>query len=136
MSLDGIVTMKRETGAARSGERAAEQAGGRILDRVAVRQHEAHGTWVVAASGAYDMETIAPLTTALDAAAEKYQRVVLDVSGVTFADSAFLNLLISTHRRTDLCLVDPTPQVKRILEITGLDTVLKMRETLKDAAAC
>ncbi|MFC8583647.1 STAS domain-containing protein [Streptomyces sp. NPDC057217] len=136
MSLDGTVMTRRESGAATSGQGAAEQAGGESLDRPAVLQYEAHGTWVVVASGAYDMETIAPLAAALETAAEKYQTVVLNVSGVTFADSTLLNLLVSTHRRTDLRLVDPTPQVKRILEITGLDTVLTMRETLKDATAC
>ncbi|MEU9298772.1 STAS domain-containing protein [Streptomyces sp. NPDC048266] len=136
MSLDGTVMTRRETGAARSGQGAGEQAGGEFLDRPAVLQYEADGTWVVVASGAYDMETIAPLAAALETGAEKYQAVVLDASGVTFADSTFLNLLVSTHRRTDLCLAGPTPQVRRILEITGIDTVLKVRDTLKDATAC
>ncbi|MFF5456008.1 STAS domain-containing protein [Streptomyces sp. NPDC012950] len=129
MSLYGAVTTSRDTGAVTDG-----QVGGRLPDRAAVARYEAHDTGVVVAHGSYDMQTVAPLATALGTAAEKYQKVVLDVSGVTFADSAFLNLLILTHRTTDLRLAGPTPQVKRILEITGVGTVLKVRETVEDAA--
>ncbi|MGA4942591.1 STAS domain-containing protein [Streptomyces cinereoruber] len=131
MSLDGAVTTSRDAGAVTDG-----QVGGRLPDRTAVARYEAHGAGVVVAHGSYDMQTVAPLATALSTAAEKYRKVVLDVSGVTFADSSFLNLLILTHRTTDLRLAGPTPQVKRILEITGVDTVLEMRETVEDAAAC
>ncbi|MFE8938602.1 STAS domain-containing protein [Streptomyces sp. NPDC007872] len=131
MSLDGTVTTRHGTGAVNDGS-----VGGRLPDRAAVARHEARGTGVVVADGSYDMQTVAPLATALGAAAEKYRKVVLDVSGVAFADSSFLNLLILTHRTTDLRLAGPTPQVRRILEITGVDTVLEVRETVEDAAAC
>ncbi|MFJ4868909.1 STAS domain-containing protein [Streptomyces sp. NPDC088757] len=102
----------------------------------AATRYETHGTRIVVASGDYDMQTIAPLAAALRAAAEEHPSVVLDVSGVTFADSAFLNLLILTHRTTDLRLAGPTAPVRRILELTGVDTVLKVRETVEEAAAC
>ncbi|MGA5874072.1 STAS domain-containing protein [Streptomyces cinereoruber] len=131
MSLDGAVTTSRDAGAVTDG-----QVGGRLPARTAVARYEAHGAEVVVAHGSYDMQTVAPLATVLSTAAEKYRKVVLDVSGVTFADSSFLNLLILTHRTTDLRLAGPTPQVKRILEITGVDTVLEVRETVEDAAAC
>ncbi|MFC7921076.1 STAS domain-containing protein [Streptomyces cinereoruber] len=108
----------------------------RVPDRSGEAQYEAHGTRVVVASGDYDMQTIAPLAAALRAAAEEYPSVVLDVSGVTFADSVFLNLLILTHRTTDLRLAGPRTPVRRILELTGADTVLKVRETVEEAAAC
>ncbi|MFI9119774.1 STAS domain-containing protein [Streptomyces bikiniensis] len=131
MSLDGTVITSRDACAVSGG-----QADGRRPDRAAVARYAAHGAGVVVARGSYDMQTVASLATALDTAAEKHRKVVLDASGVTFADSAFLNLLILTHRTTDLRLAGPTPQVKRLLEITGADTVLTVRSTVEDAAAC
>jgi anti-anti-sigma factor len=97
------------------------------------------GEWdapVVVARGAYDMDSITPLADALDAAARKHGKVVLDASGVTFADSTFLNLLIRTHQATTLRLVAPTPQVRRLLEVTGADSVLDVHAALDDAIAC
>ncbi|GGR81779.1 hypothetical protein Snoj_39210 [Streptomyces nojiriensis] len=41
-----------------------------------------------------DLDISAPLAESLLAAAHAHPVVVLDVSGVTFADSAFLNLLL------------------------------------------
>ncbi|MFF5635826.1 STAS domain-containing protein [Streptomyces sp. NPDC012825] len=134
MSPDGAVTTRRAAGAADDGREATGQPGERLPDQAAATRYEAHGAGVVVARGSYDMQTVAPLATALGTAAEEYRKVVLDVSGVTFADSSFLNLLILTHRTTDLRLAGPTPQVKRLLEITGVDTVLTVRPTVEDAA--
>ncbi|QTI43548.1 STAS domain-containing protein [Streptomyces nojiriensis] len=49
---------------------------------------------VVVAQGDMDLDISAPLAESLLAAAHAHPVVVLDVSGVTFADSAFLNLLL------------------------------------------
>ncbi|WP_345278238.1 STAS domain-containing protein [Streptomyces gulbargensis] len=49
-------------------------------------------------------------------------------------DSAFLNLLVVTHRAGAFRLVSPSPQVRRICEITGLDTLLEIHPTVEDAA--
>ncbi|MFF8277947.1 STAS domain-containing protein [Streptomyces lateritius] len=99
-------------------------------------QYELRDTWVVVACGSYDMDSITPLAAALDTAAGRHRKVVLDASGITFADSTLLNLLILTHRATDLRVAAPTHQVQRLLELTGVDTVLKVRATVEDAAAC
>ncbi|MFD7701746.1 STAS domain-containing protein [Streptomyces caelestis] len=107
-----------------------------VLDQTAVVQYEWCGAWVVGARGSYDASSVKPLAEALDTAAEKYPRVVLDASGVTFADSALLNLLILTHQATDLRVAAPTRQLRRLLELTGVDTVLKTRETVEEAATC
>ncbi|WP_260606468.1 STAS domain-containing protein [Streptomyces sp. WAC08241] len=137
MSWNEVAMTGHAVGADRSGGGATGPLEApRVPDRSAVTPYEAHGARVVVASGDYDMQTIAPLAAALRAAAEEHPSVVLDVSGVTFADSAFLNLLILTHRTTDLRLAGPTAPVRRILELTGVDTVLKVRETVEDAAAC
>ncbi|MEU0008002.1 STAS domain-containing protein [Streptomyces sp. NPDC006314] len=106
------------------------------LERAAVVQYAWRGTWVVVARGSYDMQSITPLTDALETAARKHPKVVLDASDITFADSTLLNLLILTHQATDLRVAAPTQQVQRLLEVTGVDTILKVGATVEDAAAC
>ncbi|WP_420716723.1 STAS domain-containing protein [Streptomyces sp. CoH17] len=80
------------------------------------------------------MHSIEPLAVALEGAAKESPRVVLDASGIAFADSTLLNLLILTHRATDFRVASPTPQVQRLLHITGVDTVLKVLATVEEAA--
>ena len=96
-------------------------------------QYELRGTWVFVAHGAYDLNSITPLADVLESAAEKYPRVAVDTAAVSFADSTFLNLLISIHHATDLRVVAPPAQLRRLLELTGADTVLAVRATLEDA---
>ncbi|WP_324605896.1 STAS domain-containing protein [Streptomyces sp. NRRL S-813] len=98
-------------------------------------QYEWRGAWVVAAHGSYDMHSIPPLADALAAAARKHPKVVLDASGVVFADSSFLNLLILTHQAGTLRVAAPPQQLQRLFAITGVDAVLEVRETVDDAAA-
>ncbi|MFE9743117.1 STAS domain-containing protein [Streptomyces sp. NPDC006477] len=98
-----------------------------------VIRYEALGTQVVAALGAFDINCIGLLAKALEAAAETHPKVILDASGVTFADSAFLNLMILTHRTGKLLVAAPSKQVQRLCAITGVDNVLQFRETV-DAA--
>ncbi|MFF1444611.1 STAS domain-containing protein [Streptomyces sp. NPDC058295] len=75
--------------------------------------------------GGGDPNTPAPLEEALDTSARKHSRVVVDVSGVSFVDSTFLNLLLRTHQMTLIRVAGPTLQLRRLLEITGADhTVL------------
>ncbi|MFF7183502.1 hypothetical protein [Streptomyces sp. NPDC008121] len=53
----------------------------------------------------------------------------------SFADSAFLNLLILTHRTGKLFVAAPSKQVQRLCVITGVDDVLQIRETVDAAMA-
>ncbi|MEU3962790.1 STAS domain-containing protein [Streptomyces buecherae] len=98
-----------------------------------VRQYECRGACVIVAAGEYDMGSISSLSEALHAAVKDYRKVVLEVCGVTFADSTFLNLLLLIHQRGTLCLVAPSAQVRRLLEVTGVDRVLVVRQTIEDA---
>ncbi len=100
-----------------------------------VRQYECRGACVIAAAGEYDMGSITVLREALLTAAEQYRKVVLDACDITFADSTFLNLLLLTHRSGRLRLVAPSAQVRRLLEVTGVDRVLEIRQTVEDAIA-
>ncbi|MFF8940205.1 STAS domain-containing protein [Streptomyces paradoxus] len=100
----------------------------------ALSQYERHGAWVVVARGAYDMDSITPLADALDRAISRYPKVILDASGITFADSTLLNVLILTHQSGTLRVVAPSPQLRRLCEITGVDSLLETRESVDDAA--
>ncbi|MER5296373.1 STAS domain-containing protein, partial [Streptomyces pharetrae] len=67
-------------------------------------------------------------------AVEAHPKVVLDASGITFADSTLLNLLILTHQAGTLRVAAPSQQLQRLCEITAVDTVLEIRQTVDDAA--
>ncbi|MEU0228545.1 STAS domain-containing protein [Streptomyces sp. NPDC006284] len=112
----------------------AVPTGVRVPGRAAVVQYEWHDAWVVVANGSYDMHSITPLAEAMEVAAAKHEKVVVDASGIAFADSTLLNLLIHTHLATDLRVAAPTTQLQRILELTGVDTILKVRGTVEEAA--
>lgn len=56
-------------------------------------------------------------------------RTVVDLSGVTFMDSSGLRAIIMAYRATQntqgwIRLAAPTPAVRRVVEIIGLDTVI------------
>ncbi|MEU5893765.1 STAS domain-containing protein [Streptomyces sp. NPDC047461] len=65
---------------------------------------------------------------------------VLDLSGVPLCDSVGLNVLLGAWRQADAggavlvlaCVPDP---VRRLLELTGADQVLRMFDTVADAEA-
>lgn len=107
----------------------------RVSDRTSMTQYAVCDAWVIGARGDYDMDSVPGLADALAAASEEHPRIVLDASGITFADSSLLNILILTHRTADLRVAAPTEQLRRLLHITGADTVLKVAGTVEEAAA-
>ncbi|MGW2492225.1 STAS domain-containing protein [Streptomyces sp. NPDC001606] len=111
----------------------ADQVGG-PGPAAALQQYECGGAWVIAAHGSYDIHSVPPLEAALNAAVRKHAKVVLDASGIDFADSSFLNLLIRAHQTGTLRVAAPPRQLQRLFVITGTDAVLEIRETVKDAA--
>ncbi|APY84567.1 anti-anti-sigma factor [Streptomyces alfalfae] len=114
---------------------APEQITPRTSYGLEVRWYEYRGTCVIVAAGEYDMGSVTPLQEALHTAAKRYPKVVLETSGVTFADSSFLDLLLLTHQMGTLRLVAPSAQVRRLCELTGVDSVLVIRQTIEDATA-
>ncbi|MER7481553.1 STAS domain-containing protein [Streptomyces sp. NPDC126510] len=126
----GVPALTRETGA----ETLPEQAGAPASEGAAVLQYEWRGAWVVVARGSYDMDSITPLADALSVAARTHPKVILDASGITFADSTLLNLLILTHQAGTLRVVAPSAQLQRLCEITGVDSILQTRDSVDDAA--
>ncbi len=67
------------------------------------------------------------------------RKVVLDLSGATFLDSMGLGVILAAKKRLDadggqLELVVSTPEIRRIFEITMLDTIFDLHETSAQAA--
>jgi anti-sigma B factor antagonist len=94
------------------------------------------GAVVVAPRGDLDLMASPALRTMvhrlIDDGAEA---VVLDLSDVGFVDSTALSALVSFHRRLGerLVLAAAGPQVRRLLEITMLATVLHVTDSVATA---
>ncbi|MDT9686670.1 STAS domain-containing protein [Streptomyces sp. TRM76323] len=66
--------------------------------------------------------------------------IVLDLSGVSFCDSAGLNVLIGAWRQADasgvvLVLACVPESLRPILQMTGVDQLLRVYDTVTDAEA-
>ncbi|GGU94317.1 anti-sigma factor antagonist [Actinomadura cremea] len=94
------------------------------------------GHAVVTATGELDLYTAPRLQAALAGLLRDHvDHITVDMSGVEFCDSTGMNVLLSAMKRLkehggSLELAAPRPAVKRILQVTGLDTVF----TVTDAA--
>jgi anti-anti-sigma factor len=79
---------------------------------------------VIRVSGALDLASVAPLRQALDEALDHHPRLVLDLAGVTFADSTFLNVLLraratAVERSGGVSLSGSSSRIDRLLAVTG-----------------
>ncbi|MFI7239740.1 STAS domain-containing protein [Streptomyces cyaneofuscatus] len=88
---------------------------------------------VIAPRGEFDFESLPSLQAQIESAVAADGGVILDASGITFADSMFLVLILTTHKHTDLRIVSPSPRLTRLFGIRGIDAVLDIYPTL-DAA--
>jgi anti-sigma B factor antagonist len=97
------------------------------------------GIAVVRLRGEADLHTAPILREALNEAIEQTPRMlIVDMTGVTFIDSMMLGVLLSATRRarpegTDLRIVIDDPHVRRIFELTLLDQVMQLYESLEEA---
>ncbi|RDV50458.1 anti-sigma factor antagonist [Streptomyces sp. IB2014 011-12] len=88
---------------------------------------------VVAPRGEFDFESPPSLQAQIESAVAASGGVVLDASGITFADSMFLVLILTYHQQADLRIVSPSPKLTRLFSIRGVDAVLDIYPSL-DAA--
>lgn len=84
----------------------------------------------ITASGEIDAHTAPSLSSAIDAAGND---VSLDLAGVEFVDSSGLRVLIDAHQRLadaggSLTIVSPSEPVRRLLEISGVDSYLNVTD--------
>ena len=94
-------------------------------DILTVRSEVAATLITLRACGEVDLDTAAVLRDELLRRLKPGVRVHLNLAGVTFMDSSGLHVLLSSQRRADLLgsefsVVESSPQVRRLLEISGL----------------
>jgi anti-anti-sigma factor len=87
------------------------------------------GRAIIVAEGDIDLTTVEILRKALDGAIDDHRSVVLDVGDVGFIDSSGLNVFAWGHQRAhaaggSLRLRRPSPMLRRLLEITAMDSIL------------
>lgn len=97
------------------------------------------GGSLVGVNGELDMATCAELESALDRT-DPAQRVVVDLTACDFLDSSAIRVLLAGALRAEsaggsLSLVAPDPQVRRVLEIAGLEAKLPIHPTVEAAGA-
>jgi anti-anti-sigma factor len=96
---------------------------------------------LVSVSGELDLHTAGCLQARIEEAdAVGAGTVLVDLSEISFIDSSALEVLVRESKRLEgrghsLVLVTNDPRTRRILEVTGLDRVLRAYATLQDALA-
>jgi anti-anti-sigma factor len=96
-----------------------------------IRRVGAHA--LVALAGEIDVSTVGQLYEQLaELARDGVCHVSLNVAEVTFMDSTGLSLLVSEHKRMEsmkgeLIIFSPSWQVRRLFQVTALDTYLNIR---------
>lgn len=96
-----------------------------MMNSIGITSHDIEGGRVFALSGELDVTTAEGLAECLTGPPGSL--IVLDLSGLTFMDSSGIGAIHAARRSTiknggTLVVCRPSPQVHRVLEITGLDT--------------
>ncbi|MEU2761363.1 MULTISPECIES: STAS domain-containing protein [unclassified Streptomyces] len=105
----------------------------RAVSIITRREREA---LVLAVSGDLDIDNVGPLSRALASAADDGSGpVVVDLSGVGFADSTTVNVLLQGHTTLGgrLRLAAPSPFMRRLIGMIGLDSALPVLPSVDDA---
>jgi anti-anti-sigma factor len=82
-----------------------------------------------------DLATAPVLADAIHAAFDEHARVIIDLNGVPYLDSAGLHVLAksATRHAGHLAIVQATPRVRRLFEILGLIGMLPVATSLAEA---
>ena len=114
------------------------------MDGDGLRKHPVLGVeevgdaYVVRLGGELDLYNAAQVRAALmEACAQAPERIVVDLGGVEFIDSTALGVLIETRTRLDnrggLVLAAPRLETRRALQISGLDKLFAVHDTVPEA---
>jgi anti-sigma B factor antagonist len=98
------------------------------------------GALVVHLVGELDLYNAGEVRSALEEAADrKPERLVVDLAEVEFVDSTVLGVLIEGRRRLEnnraFLIAAPGREVRRALEVSGLDRHLNVHESIDEALA-
>ena len=105
---------------------------------VEVTRHDAHA--VVSVRGEIDLSTADRFRAAMDEAMRGCGSVEVDLAGTTFMDSSGLAVLVGAHQRLGqaqeaLVVRDPSPTIRKVLQISGVGALLDVRPPLDDDTA-
>jgi anti-sigma B factor antagonist len=106
---------------------------------ISVDTHEREGWTVIAVAGEVDVVSAPELRGEIvRVVSEGSTQVVLDLTGVVFIDSFGLGVLVGAVKRVQahdgrLRVVVGEARVTAVLELTGLDRVLDLHDTLESA---
>ena len=98
------------------------------------------GIAVLACSGEIDLATIPAFQAAIaDALSQRPTALIVDLSEVDFLASAGLQALVATHENVSgtagFAVVADGPATSRPIELTGLDQILSLHSSLREAKA-
>jgi anti-anti-sigma factor len=87
---------------------------------------DANGASIISVSGELDISNVDSLGETIEAViAERPEQLVFDLGGLQFVDSAGIAVLVGAAAKVGVVrLRNPTPVVRRVVEITGLTEVL------------
>jgi len=108
-------------------------------DPLQIEMHEQDRTVVLTVSGMAVVEVAGQFSRALLEAAGKRPRLLaLDLSGLNFISSTALSGVVAAHvscqnTGTKLCIVCPAPPIREILQVTRLDALLTLCDSLEEA---
>lgn len=107
---------------------------------LSVRIGEYQGIAALYLAGELDTSIKSELATAFNRVGTANDRLIVDLSQVTFIDSAALGLLIELDNRLAarggmLALASLQPEVRRIFELAGLFRLLKVFDDMDHAVA-
>jgi anti-sigma B factor antagonist len=92
------------------------------------RRSDSAGQPVIALAGDLDISSVDGLRSAVEqAAGERPERITFELSQLRFMDSAGIAVLLGAAREVNgVRLLNPTLPVRRVVELTGLGTVLEV----------
>lgn len=103
-----------------------ELAGNRAAELAIDTRVDAGGVPVITVGGELDGSNVASLEATIESVtAQRADRLVFDLSGLRFMDSAGISALIGAAAKVDAVqLRRPSAAVSRVVELTGLSSVL------------
>ncbi len=95
-------------------------------------------TLIAKISGEIDHHTASEMREILDREIDmnNIKNLVLDFKNVTFMDSSGIGVIVGRFKRIDalggkMLIIRPTPQVDKILEISGIKKILTCKQEVK-----
>lgn len=108
-------------------------------EKPAIEITERDGYPVVSVCGEIDLYTAPQFQLALTSAEKDRPVLIVDLSGISYIDSAGLSALLLTYKRLSgrgakLYVVAPpdNPGVRRVMEVTRLDSLIPVRPSMDD----